>query len=301
MRDVVHGFVAAALDAARRERRLDRIVGELEVFSRAMVESEELREVLSDSGVPLVSRRAVAKDLVAKRAAPETATIVWYLIGAERPAELSLALAQARVLATDQRDAGDDAAIDTGGGRLAAMDRLRGYADFSFSQLSKLSDVDLIEDELFRLARAVEEYPELAAALSDRVVPLAARSAVLASLLAGRAAPTTGHLGGYVLRAGKVRDLVRAFDYLVELAAEERGRRIADVRAAKPLDDEQRDRLAAALGAMAGRPVEVRVVVDPQVIGGLHVSIGDTVIDGTVRHRLDQLGESLGGSATSAA
>ena len=60
-----------------------------------------------------------------------------------------------------------------------------------------------------------------------------------------------------------------------------------------PLDDAQVQRLATALGRATKKNIEVRVVVDPTVMGGLVATIGDTVIDGTVRHRLDQLKETL--------
>jgi F-type H+-transporting ATPase subunit delta len=68
---------------------------------------------------------------------------------------------------------------------------------------------------------------------------------------------------------------------------------VAEVRSALPLDDGQVERLAVALGRATGKTVEVKVVVDPSVMGGLVARIGDTVIDGTVRHRLNQLKEQL--------
>jgi len=79
----------------------------------------------------------------------------------------------------------------------------------------------------------------------------------------------------------------------VELAAQTREHEVAEVRSAVPLDDAQVQRLATALGRATGKNVEVRVVVDPALMGGLVATIGDTVIDGTVRHRLEQLKESL--------
>ena len=109
--------------------------------------------------------------------------------------------------------------------------------------------------------------------------------------------PATVRLVAYVLKAGHVRDLVGTFEWLAELAAEERGRRIAEVRSAVDLDDAEHARLAAALQRSVGRPVEVRVQIDDSVIGGMTIAIGDTVIDGSVRHRLDQLRETLAPSS----
>ena len=89
---------------------------------------------------------------------------------------------------------------------------------------------------------------------------------------------------------GRGRDLPAIVDTLVE--HERRGRAppaVAEVRSAVPLTDDQRDRLAAALGQATGKQVEVKVIVDPTVLGGIVTQVGDTVIDGSVRHRLDQL------------
>ena len=89
--------------------------------------------------------------------------------------------------------------------------------------------------------------------------------------------------------SGRGRDLPAIIAKLVERAAAEKDRAVAEVRSAVPLTDDQKDRLAAALANATGKQVEVKVVVDPSVLGGLVATVGDTVIDGTVRSRLDQL------------
>jgi F-type H+-transporting ATPase subunit delta len=172
-------------------------------------------------------------------------------------------------------------------------DRIRGYADRVMAEVGDTAEIDRIEDELFRFARVVESSPQLRFVLSDADMPLALRSRILDDLLNTKVRSSTQQMVGYVIRAGHVRDLARTFDWLVELAAAERGRRIAEVRTAVDLDAAQRAQLAAALTRTAGRPVEVRVRVDPDVIGGMLVSIGDTVIDGTVRYRLERLRDTL--------
>ncbi|MCB1259187.1 MAG: ATP synthase F1 subunit delta, partial [Acidimicrobiales bacterium] len=70
-------------------------------------------------------------------------------------------------------------------------------------------------------------------------------------------------------------------------------RSVAEVRSAVELSEEQRTRLASALSAKLGRDVDVVVVVDPSVVGGLVTQVGDTVIDGSVRTRLAQLKEAF--------
>ena len=95
-----------------------------------------------------------------------------------------------------------------------------------------------------------------------------------------------------MVAAGQVGDLPAIVDRFVELAAAERKREVAEVRSAIPLDDDA-DRSASptALGRATGKDVEVKVIVDPSVLGGIVARIGDTVIDGTVRHRLEQMKE----------
>jgi F-type H+-transporting ATPase subunit delta len=82
----------------------------------------------------------------------------------------------------------------------------------------------------------------------------------------------------------------------VALAAERRQAVVAEVRSAVSLDRDHRDRLAAALGKATGKRVELKVVVDPSVVGGVVARVGDQVIDGSVRRRLELARERLTGS-----
>lgn len=304
MRDIVRGFAAGALEGARRDGRLDRVVWGLDACGRALVEFEPLRRALTDQAIPVAERRGVVHDILEGRDYGEAATIVAYIVGAERPADLPAVVSQVSDLAADARaraGSGAPPEAEPAGGRAAVRERIRGFVEFDLASVGDLAEVDVIEDEVFRFARVVESSPELRDALSNPEVPLAARLGVLGDLLQGKARPGTGRLLGYVLRAGRVRDIVRAFDWVVEMTAEERGRRIAEVRTAVELDEEQRLRLAAALTRIAGRPVEVRATVDADLIGGVVVRVGDTLIDGTVRTRLEHLREAMGVAGAPAA
>jgi F-type H+-transporting ATPase subunit delta len=77
------------------------------------------------------------------------------------------------------------------------------------------------------------------------------------------------------------------------MSAAEANKEVAEVRSAVPLTSDQRERLAKALGLATGKQIEVKVVVDPSVLGGVVAQVGDTVIDGSVRTRLDQLKHAL--------
>ncbi len=150
-----------------------------------------------------------------------------------------------------------------------------------------------VEDDLFRFARALEGSEPLRVALTDPQLPLDRRVALVDELTAGKALALSGALLGMVIGAGQVNDLAAIVDRFVELAAASREREVAEVRSAIELDDAQVARLAEALGRATGKAVEVKVIIDPSVLGGLVARIGDTVIDGSVRHRLDQMKAQL--------
>lgn len=150
-----------------------------------------------------------------------------------------------------------------------------------------------VEDELFRFARVVEGNDELRMALSDRTLPAPRRQAIVEELLEQRALPISTAILSFVVGAGRGAELPAIVQRFVELAAATREREVAEVRSAVALDDTQRGRLAEALSRATGKQIEVKVVVDEKVLGGLVATIGDTVIDGTVRHRLDQLKEQI--------
>jgi F-type H+-transporting ATPase subunit delta len=166
---------------------------------------------------------------------------------------------------------------------------IEGYAAALFEVARAEGTLDEVEDELFRFARSFESDDELRNALTDEMIPAARRQSIVEDLLGGRANPTTVQLISMVVGSGRTRDLPAIVDRLVERAAQAKNLAVAEVRAAVPLSGDQEDRLKAAVANATGKDVTIKVVVDPAVIGGLVVTVGDTVIDGTVRTRLDQL------------
>jgi F-type H+-transporting ATPase subunit delta len=168
-------------------------------------------------------------------------------------------------------------------------DRIDAYAGALFEVARAEGNLDEVEDELFRFARNLEGSDALRNALTDELVPADRRQAIVEDLLGGKASPTTTQLVSFVVGSGRGRDLPAIIGKLVERAAGEKQRAVAEVRSAIPLDDDQKHRLAAALANATGKQVEVKVIVDPSVLGGIVATVGDQVIDGTVRTRLDQL------------
>ena len=172
-------------------------------------------------------------------------------------------------------------------------DRVDAYAQGLLEIAQSEDRLGEIEDELFRFARVVEGNDDLRMALSNPGLSLERRASIVDELLEGRALPVTRAMASFVIGAGRGHDFPAIVQRFVELAAQTREREVAEVRSATPLDDQQVQRLAQALSRATGKNVEVKVVIDSTVMGGIVATIGDTVIDGTVRHRLDQLKETL--------
>ncbi|MGA3354716.1 MAG: ATP synthase F1 subunit delta [Acidimicrobiales bacterium] len=303
MRDLLRGYAAATFESAGAAGRSRRVADDLGVFSRVLMDSEPLRGVLTDVAVPPRARRAVVHDLLESKAAPETQALVSWAVLVEPPAELPPAVFALVELADETAEALEAGrarfadAEELLGGRSAVRDRIRGFADRLFQEVDRMENIDELENEVVWFSRIVESSRELRQALGDPARPVPQRVALVSDLLRVRVQPRTARLVAYVLQAGHIRDLVGTLEWVAGLAAEEQGRRVAEVRSAVELDDAERRRLAEALTRAVGRPVELRVQVEPSMIGGMAVTIGDSVIDGSVRHRLDQLRETLAPSA----
>jgi F-type H+-transporting ATPase subunit delta len=156
-------------------------------------------------------------------------------------------------------------------------------------------ELDGVEDELFRFGRIVGGDRELGRILSDRKAPAEGKSALLDQLLSGRVSPVTEQLLRNVLTGPHVGTAENAVERLSEVASRRRGQSIARVTTAVPLTAAQEERLSDVLRRIYGRTVGLQVTVDPSVLGGLIVQVGDEVIDGSIAHRLEAAERRLAG------
>ncbi|MEY4322312.1 MAG: hypothetical protein RL410_93 [Actinomycetota bacterium] len=161
-------------------------------------------------------------------------------------------------------------------------------AQIIFADAEKKNELDRVEEELFLFGRAVDANPELQMALTNPALTGSAKSGVVRDVLAGRSAKGAEQLLVHTAANLRGRRVDVAIKSLNELAAKQRERIVADVRVAISLSDEQANRLANVLARLAGRQVSLNVVVDPSLIGGVSVRLGDDVIDGSIRTRLEQ-------------
>jgi F-type H+-transporting ATPase subunit delta len=223
-----------------------------------------LRRALTDPTRPSDARTGLARSLLEGKVSPATLDLVGSLAGARwsGPRDLATATEQLAVLA----------------------------AAAAAGEAGQLDDV---EDELFRFGQLVAANPQLRSALSSPVAPAELKRQLLDTLLAGKVTDTSLRLVTQAAVHPRGRSLDASLTEYGRLVAEWRQRLIALVRVAVPLSDSERDRLAAALAAAFGHGIHLDVLLDPGVLGGISVRIGDEFIDGSVASRLATLRRQL--------
>ncbi|MER6500715.1 F0F1 ATP synthase subunit delta [Streptomyces sp. NPDC001455] len=174
-----------------------------------------------------------------------------------------------------------------------AVEELANIADLTAAQRG--GDLDDVEDELFRFGRIVASDKELRAALTDRSASATAKSQLLRSLLGGRTRPATERVITRLVTQPRGRSLEAGLESLSKLAAERRDRMVAVVTSAVPLSDRQKQRLGAALTKIYGRPMHLNLDVDPEVLGGIEVRVGEEIINGTIADRLAEASRRMAG------
>ncbi len=173
------------------------------------------------------------------------------------------------------------------------QDRITGYANGIFELAKAEEELERVENELFTIAQALDDSPELRSTLTDTQLPMEKKQALIDDLIGGRASSLSVDLVQLIVSQGRASELSDIARALVKAAAASRDKAVAEVRSAVPLDEETIERLAAALGRATGKSVEVKVVVDESVIGGIVARVGDTVIDGSLARRVDSLRQAV--------
>jgi F-type H+-transporting ATPase subunit delta len=296
VRPSLRGYATAVVESALNAGLGREVADELVAVEDLLAREGRLTGVLTDSAVPVPARRGVVEELLADRVQADTLRLVVRALIEERGDQFANGVHEVREVAHLLVEVPEETGVeDHVRGRSAVRQLIAGYATAVFETLETLSVLERVEDELFRFARIVESSPELRGALSDPARPAADRKALVAGLLEGRAHPATVRLACACLD-GRIRDLVQMLDWLVERAAEARGWRVARVHAAREIDEAERAGLDRALRGLTGLPVELQVTLEPELLGGVVVEVGDLLVDASVRHRLEQLQEHLLGA-----
>ncbi|MGW6277196.1 F0F1 ATP synthase subunit delta [Kribbella sp. NPDC055071] len=265
MRGASRESLARAEEALAGVTPAEGLGGELFAVARLLDGSGALRRALTDPARPRDAK----------------ASLVRQLLGSQISAQaLEILTAAVTGRWVSGRDLGD------------ALDQLSVEADVAYADNQRR--LDEVEDELFRLDRVVSAERDLADKLSDRRIPVNHRQELLGGLLQGKADPTTVRLAERAVD-GRGRSFAASMRAYQVAAAARRNASIATVRVAAPLTEMERSRLAAALGRQYGRDIQLNVIVDPEVVGGVRVDIGDEVIDGTIAARLDEAQRRIAG------
>ncbi|MWB99288.1 F0F1 ATP synthase subunit delta [Agromyces seonyuensis] len=156
------------------------------------------------------------------------------------------------------------------------------------------SGVD-IPAELFAVRRFVAADSEVELALASKLSPVASRVALVERLFAGTTSASTLAIVRALVQQPRGRRIGESLGRAADLAADELGFRVATVTSATPLTAAQLDRLSAGLGSQYEGSIRLNDIVDPTIVGGLRVQIGDDVIDGSIAARLESLRQQLAG------
>jgi F-type H+-transporting ATPase subunit delta len=252
--------------SVRRGDTLLALADELFAVAHLLEGQPSLRRAMSDASVRPDDRAGLAERLLGRQVSPAALTVVQSVVRQRwsRPLDLVEATETLAV----------EAALDAADAR---------------------QELDSVEDELFRFGRIIAGDAGLLRILGDRTAPREGKTALLDRLLSGKVSPVTERLVRNSLTSPNVHNAENVVERLSEVAARRRGQSVAHVVSAVPLTAAQERRLTDVLERLYGRTMGLQVQVDPDVLGGLVIRVGDEVIDGSIAHRLEAAGRRLAG------
>jgi F-type H+-transporting ATPase subunit delta len=166
---------------------------------------------------------------------------------------------------------------------------VRRYAKALFASAQKLGEMDQVENDLGAIDQALRSVPRLDRALRAPTISASRKRQLLSNAFGSRVTPLTQRFLNLVVERRREEILTVIFREYQRLANEARNLLPVHVTSAVPLSDEERARLAAALAQRTGKKAIVQVSVDPKILGGVVLRMGDIVIDDSVRTRLAHL------------
>ncbi|NNN02455.1 MAG: hypothetical protein HKL87_00410 [Acidimicrobiaceae bacterium] len=287
----LEGFTAALLGSLDAPERAS-VARELASLQRAILSQPELRGVLADTSLTGVARGAVVEELLRDKVSDTTRRLAVYAAKHAPAQEVAPAIGEVAQRALVHHETGvyEHQAL----GLLAARRRVAGYADAVLSTLAT-DQFTVVQDQLFAWARVVESHVELRRILLDRDAPAEQRLGLVNQLLDGRVSDPSLLLARYVVEGGRPRDVVGTLDYLVDYVARAHDWRVARVHAALPLDGPAEDELRDSLSSLTGSPVDLQVVLEPELLSGVVVEVGDLRLDASMRGRLAALHDVVTG------
>lgn len=258
-REALHS-VAAELDSVSEDQSSQALLGmadELFAVVGVLQGQPALRRALAEASTDADARAALATDLFGGRVSEQTASVLDSAVRARwsLPSEFA-----------------------------AGLERLAVQAGFASAEAD--DKLDSVEDELFRFGRIIAGRPELQGALSDAAASNTQRASLVDALVGGKVHPVTERLLAASLTGARARRAEQTVEELSDLAALRRQRSIAQITTSVALTDEQEQRLVDSLSRIYHRRISLQVSLDPELLGGLVVRVGDEIIDGSTRFRL---------------
>ncbi len=255
------GEVLRRADAAAQAEAgsAEPIAGQLFAMADAIDESNQLVRLLSDAGRPAEVREHALRALFTDRVGPQA---------------LDIAVTAVRQRWSEQNDV------------LEALERAG--VVILLVQADRDGVLDRVEEELFQVSRLIDDTPELSQALSDRRRSGHSRTATMRSLLEGRVHPLVADLAGRAVARDSAERPARRVEDMAHFASSRRQRLLGTVTSARQLDESHLSRLRTILARIYGQDVHLNLAVDPEVVGGLRIQVGDDLYDATVLGRLSR-------------
>jgi len=247
------------LESRRTAAGFDALAQELFSIADLLGRERLLRHALADSGQVEQARVALAREVFSSRVSTLATDVLAEIVGERWSTDTDL---------------------------VSAIEELGVQAAFAVAESN--GQLDSTEEEIFLFGRAIDESSTLQMALTDPASTAETKASIVHDLLNGRGTAATEQVLAFTVGHLHGRRIDSVIEHLCDLAARQRERVVAEVRVAQPLDADQTRRLADALSKLKGRTVRLNVAVDPAVLGGVYVKVGDEVIDGTVAAKLEQ-------------
>ncbi len=257
-------FVQESMRSRSSQGDLSALSAELLSAADILANEKSLRQNLADSGQPVAARTSLIKDVFGTKVSASTQEVLGELVAA--------------------RWSSDNDLVD-------AVELLGSQA--AFVAADKAGSLDRVENELFHFARAVQASSELQMTLTDPALSAQTKSAIVGDLLGSKVDVITLDLVKHVAGHLRGRRVDSVLETLGNLAAAQRNQVVAEVRSVIALDADQTRKLSAALSKLTGKDIRINVAIDPSVLGGITVTIGEDVIDGSVASRLESARRTL--------
>lgn len=282
MRERVLGFALGVADVSQVFGSNESLQADLASISRVVKTAPELAGVFGDPSYSASVRASLAEDLFSAKVGNQLASqLVTETVLSEDPAEVVHVIGELPFIVSP-----DFVAAKIG--FTSTRMRIEGYA-LARLRLDSAVDIAAIEREMFEVANVVRDNSRLRRILSGIGFTAELRKGLLSDLFDARVSPVTMDILMFAVATSRVRDFVELLEYLIRLAAAERGRTIAVVRSARELTEVQTLSVLQSLERLTSRKLEVKGYIEPELLGGLVALVGDVLFDLSARHRLEEI------------